>query len=297
MRTRRGGLLLACTGAATCGLLAFSGTGAVAGLVGPPSADVAVVKTDSADPIETGKTLTYKIDVSNIGPSDATNVVVTDKLDSSVDFVSVTASKGTCKVKGRTLTCKIDNLVADGTDPYSAASKATITLKVTTPKKPGTLSNTAEVTSDVADPNEANNTDTETTKVVAGGGGGSTPTCAGVDATIVGTSGDDVLIGTAKRDVILARGGADEIHGADGNDLICAARGADTVKAGDGRDVMRGAGGRDRLSGQGGDDQVRGQSRGDRLRGGAGDDLLSGGPGEDRCRGGSGTDTLQSCES
>jgi uncharacterized repeat protein (TIGR01451 family) len=295
--TRRGRLGAACTGAAVCGLLAFSGSGAEAGLPAPPSADLGVVKTDSADPIETGKTLTYKIDVSNIGPNDATNVVVTDKLDSKLDFVSVTTSKGTCKVKGRTVTCTIDNLVADGTDPYSADSKATITLKVKAPAKAGTISNTAEVASDVTDPNPANNTDTETTKVVAGGGGGgNVPSCAGVDATIVGTSGDDVLAGTNGRDVILARGGDDEIRSGDGNDLICAGRGADTVKAGDGRDVMRGAGGKDRMAGQAGNDKVRGQARGDRLRGGAGDDLLSGGPGEDRCRGGSGTDTLNSCE-
>jgi uncharacterized repeat protein (TIGR01451 family) len=295
--TRRARLGAACTGAAALGLLGFSGANAVAGLPAPPSADLSVVKTDSADPIQTGKTLTYEIDVSNVGPSDAGNVVVTDKLDSSVDFVSVTTTKGTCKVKGRNMTCTIDNLVADGTDPYSAASTATITLKVKAPKKAGTLSNTAEVTSDVVDPNPANNADTETTKVVAGGGGGKAPTCAGVTATIVGTSGDDVLKGTSKRDVILARGGDDEIYGGDGNDLICAGRGADLVKAGDGRDVMRGAGGKDRLAGQAGNDKVRGQARGDRLRGGAGDDLLSGGPGEDRCRGGSGTDTLQSCES
>jgi uncharacterized repeat protein (TIGR01451 family) len=295
---RRGRLGAACTGAAVCGLVAFSGTGASAGLPAPPSADLGVVKTDSADPIEAGKTLTYKINVSNIGPDAATNVVVTDKIDSSTDFVSVTTSKGTCKFKGRTLTCTIDNLAADGTDPYSAASKATITLRVTAPKKPGTLSNTADVTSDVTDPSAANNSDTETTKVVAGdNGGGSTPTCAGVDATIVGTSGDDVLAGTKGRDVVLARGGDDEILSAEGNDLICAGRGADVVKAGDGRDVMRGAGGKDRMAGQAGNDKVRGQARGDRLRGGAGDDLLAGGPGDDRCRGGSGTDTLQSCES
>lgn len=296
MWTRRARLGAACTGAAVCGLLGFSGAGAMAGAPAPPSADLSIVKTDSPDPVVVGKTLTYTLEVLNVGPNDATNVVVTDRLAKSLDFVSATATKGTCKRTGRTVTCTINNLVADGTDPYADDSRSTITIKVK-PTEAGKVTNTARVTSDVADPNEANNVDTVTTKVnTGGGGGGNVPTCAGVEATIVGTSEAEVLNGTDGRDVILARGGDDEIYGNDGNDLICAGRGADLVKAGAGRDIMRGAGGKDRMAGQGGNDKVRGQARGDRLRGGAGDDLLSGGPGKDRCRGGSGTDTLKSCE-
>ena len=268
----------------------------MAGAPAPPSANLSIDKTDSPDPVVVGKTITYKLDVLNIGPDNATNVVVTDRLAKSLDFVSVTTTKGTCKRTGRTVTCEINNLMADGTDPYANDSKATITIKAIATEA-GKVTNTARVTSDVADPNEADNADTVTTKVnTGGGGGGNVPTCAGVEATIVGTSDGEVLNGTNGRDVILARGGDDEIYANDGNDLICAGRGADLVKAGGGRDIMRGAGGKDRMAGQGGNDKVRGQARGDRLRGGAGDDVLAGGPGEDRCRGGSGTDTLKSCE-
>ena len=293
--TRRVRLGAACTGAAVAGLLGFSGAGAIAGSAAPHSADLSINKTDSPDPVVVGKTLTYTIEVVNAGPDNATDVVVTDRLARSLDFVSVTATKGTCKKTGRTVTCTINNLVADGTDPYVEESKSTITIEVK-PTEAGKVTNTARVTSEVADPIAANNADTVTTKVNKPAGGGNKPTCAGVEATIVGTSEGEVLNGTDGRDVILARGGDDEIYGNDGNDLICAGRGADVVKAGAGRDIMRGAGGKDRMAGQGGNDKVRGQARGDRLRGGAGDDLLAGGPGKDRCRGGSGADTLKSCE-
>ena len=45
------------------------------------SADVADVKVASVDPVVAGTTLKYTITVTNAGPSDATNVVVTDALD------------------------------------------------------------------------------------------------------------------------------------------------------------------------------------------------------------------------
>lgn len=40
-----------------------------------------------------------------------------------------------------------------------------------------------------------------------------TPTCFGVPATIVGTSGNDVIYGSNGSDVITALGGADAVHG------------------------------------------------------------------------------------
>lgn len=284
-------------GVVLCGMLAFAGGAIAAQPPAPGAADLSIVKSDSPDPVQAGQTLTYMITVSNVGPDAAQNVVVTEKLPAGTEYISATSTQGTCDVKGNALTCSLGNLAADPNSPYTAGS-VTITLKVKAPAKAGTISNTAEVTSDTGDPNPANNTVTATTKVVGGGGGGQggNPSCAGVKATIVGTSGADVLKGTSKRDVILARGGSDEISSAGGKDLICAGAGKDRVKAGGGRDVILGAGGRDRLAGQGGDDKVRGQGRGDRLRGGAGDDLLAGGPGHDRCNGGAGHDRLRSCE-
>ncbi len=44
------------------------------------SADLSIVKTDSADPISPGDTFDYVITVTNAGPSDAANLQVTDTI-------------------------------------------------------------------------------------------------------------------------------------------------------------------------------------------------------------------------
>jgi len=108
-----------------------------------------------------------------------------------------------------------------------------------------------------------------------------TPTCNGVPATIVGTSGADTITGTGGRDVIVALGGRDVIDTFGGNDLICAGSGDDVVRAGNGADIVFGGAGRDVLNGGGGKDTVRGEVGDDRLIGGAQDDVLDGGSGRD----------------
>jgi hypothetical protein len=97
-------------------------------------------------------------------------------------------------------------------------------------------------------------------------------TCAGLSATIVGTSGADRLPGTPGFEVIVGGRGNDRIGGGGGNDLICAGPGNDRVAGGGGEDRLLGGPGRDRL------------------RGGRGNDRLIGGPGADRFRGGPGID-------
>jgi Ca2+-binding RTX toxin-like protein len=104
--------------------------------------------------------------------------------------------------------------------------------------------------------------------------------CAGVEATIVGTAGNDILTGTTGRDVIVGLGGDDVINGLGGNDLICGGPGNDTIK---------GSGGRDRLYG---DDTLDGGGGDDTLWGGAGNDLLIPGLGADKVNGGPGVDTV-----
>ena len=91
------------------------------------------------------------------------------------------------------------------------------------------------------------------------------PTCAGLEATIVGTSKADTIVGTPGDDVIVGRGGNDVILGKGGNDVIC---------GNGGNDVIRGGGGNDRLFGNVGRDRINGDNGRDRVRGGAGRDLL-----------------------
>jgi uncharacterized repeat protein (TIGR01451 family) len=239
------------------------------------TADLAIAKSDSPDPVTQGQTLTYTIQVTNLGPGTAQGVTVTDTLDSHVDFVSAAATQGTCDRTGNKVTCSLGDLAAGASPP------ATVTLKVV-PRKTGMLENSATVGVGAGDtdPNTANDSDAETTTVVAaggGGGGGGGVTCAGQAATIVGTSGPETLTGTSGRDVIKARGGSDLIRALQDKDLVCAGGGNDTLKGGSGNDKLKGGSGRDLLKGGGGNDQ------------------LLGGPGRDRCHGGAGHDSERSC--
>ncbi|HEX2129693.1 MAG TPA: hypothetical protein VHF58_10805 [Solirubrobacterales bacterium] len=255
---------------------ALAAVGAVA-LLAPASAsaatDLAVTKTDSPDPVQAGQLLTYTITVTNAGPDQATDVVLTDELDSAVQFVS--ASPG-CDLQGKTVTCNLGNVDA------SPAPGETVTITVR-PKNAGQITNTATVTT-ADDTNGANNTATTTTTVTeagggggGGGGGGAGAACGGFAASIVGTRGNDVLVGTPRRDVIAARGGNDVVRGLDRRDIVC------------------GGGGRDTLKGNAGNDKLKGGRGRDTLRGGRGSDKLSGGGGNDRCFGGRGDDVEKSC--
>lgn len=109
------------------------------------------------------------------------------------------------------------------------------------------------------------------------------PTCRGVEATIVGTSGPDTLIGTDDDDVIVALGGHDRIQSRGGYDLVCAGEGDDVIDAGASHDSVYA---------EGGDDVAYGGPYPDGLRGGAGNDRLYGGAGYDTLRGDDGRDRL-----
>jgi lipoprotein-anchoring transpeptidase ErfK/SrfK len=116
--------------------------------------------------------------------------------------------------------------------------------------------------------------------------------CAGRQATIVGTPGDDILIGTTGPDVIVGRAGNDIIRAGDGDDVVCAGTGDDTVSGGGGADLLLGQSGADRLTGNAGPDRLYGAGGDDALDGGEGNDLLVGGDGDDSISGGAGDDLL-----
>lgn len=90
------------------------------------------------------------------------------------------------------------------------------------------------------------------------------PSCEGLQATLVGTAGNDTLNGTAGPDVIVGGAGNDTINGLGGDDRIC---------AGDGADVLVGGGGADRVYGEAGADQLIGYSGPDHIDGGADVDI------------------------
>jgi uncharacterized repeat protein (TIGR01451 family) len=262
---------------------------AAAGVAAPSSgsSDLKVTKTDGPDPVSVGSTLTYTIQVENLGPDAATGVVVTDPLPKEVDFVSATSTQGKCTAKGKKVTCELGTMSAPTID-YGGPPTVTITV---IPRKAGTISNTASVDGVEKDPIGKNNKATATTTVV-----GPAATCRGVPATMVGTGGNDALVGTTARDVIAAFGGDDSIASLSGRDLVCAGRGSDRVGAGSAADRVFGGGGGDRLLGRGGPDVLRGGAGGDVLKGNSGADRLRGGSGTDRCSGGAGADSIRGCE-
>jgi uncharacterized repeat protein (TIGR01451 family) len=250
----------------------------------PPSADLSVSKSDSPDPVTSGTQLTYTVEVRNQGPDPATDVAITDDFPGPVDFVSATPSAGTCDPRGGRVTCTLPSLAPD--------QVGTLVVVVTVNKKKGSITNSASVQSAVADPQPANNLDTEVTQVVEPTGG---PTCKGRQATIVGTEVDETINGTNKKDVIVALGGHDVVFGFDGKDVICGGTGNDTIRGQADADLLRGSSGNDVLRGATGSDDVGGGAGRDRLGGGLFSDILKGGPGRDSCNGGPGVDIERSC--
>jgi uncharacterized repeat protein (TIGR01451 family) len=122
------------------------------------SADMAIVKTATPNPVTEGTPLTYSLAVTNNGPASATNVTVTDTLPSSVTYLSSTSTLGTCSEAGGIVTCLVGTMANAGT--------ATISI-LTIPGQPGVISNTATVVADQTDSNLANNTSNQNEVVIA----------------------------------------------------------------------------------------------------------------------------------
>jgi uncharacterized repeat protein (TIGR01451 family) len=111
------------------------------------SSDLSLSKTvNNPNPIQ-GQNVTFTITLTNTGPSNATNVAVTDALPAGLTFVSATPSTGT---------------YTSGTGVWSVASLASgasVTLQIVARVvNTGTITNTAQVTaSDQPDPDSTPN--------------------------------------------------------------------------------------------------------------------------------------------
>ena len=82
----------------------------------PPLADLSLTKVDDIDPVVAGDPLSYTVTVSNAGPHEATNVVVSDTLPAGVTFVSTT---GCTNDPTGVPTCTLGNIAASGMASYT----------------------------------------------------------------------------------------------------------------------------------------------------------------------------------
>ena len=125
------------------------------------SADIGVTMTDSPDPVIAGTNLTYTITVTNAGPSNASNVSLSDAIPANTTFVSAAGGTTTPPVGGSgTVTIGVSTLAAGATAVF------TMVVNVNSATAAGAIiTNTATASSDTPDPVPANNSDTETTTV------------------------------------------------------------------------------------------------------------------------------------
>ena len=119
-------------------------------------ADILVEKSASPNPVEQGEELTYTILVTNNGPNDAENVVLTDNIPPSIINPEFS-------IDGGALTPWTGNI-----DLGILASGETRTVLITgivSEEATGTLTNTATVISTTLDPDPNNNVSTVNTEV------------------------------------------------------------------------------------------------------------------------------------
>ena len=117
---------------------------------GVGSADLAITKGANSSTVTAGDDLIYTVTVTNNGPDDAENVVVTDTLMPGGVTIASTTTSGCDEDPGGVPTCTL------GTIPASSMSSYTITATIDSTSSGGTISNSAAVESDTLDGNPGN---------------------------------------------------------------------------------------------------------------------------------------------
>ncbi|AUX21886.1 uncharacterized protein SOCEGT47_023820 [Sorangium cellulosum] len=127
---------------------------AVPVVAAPCGADLAIALTDAPDPVSPGAQLTYTIEVSNEGPEDASDVVVTTALPAGASLVSAAGADWTCSASAEEIVCRRAALAAGA----SASIAATVVAPaLEAPAVAGEIESTAKVTAAEHDPEPANN--------------------------------------------------------------------------------------------------------------------------------------------
>lgn len=129
-------------------------------------ADLEITKNRSNTVIVAGQPSTYTIDVANLGPSTSrADITVVDTLPASVSFVSasVTPDPWNCSHDGAASGGDVTCVLAEDVLAGAAAPQITITVDVASGAQPGVdIVNAATVSATTTDPNEDNDTDSDT---------------------------------------------------------------------------------------------------------------------------------------
>jgi uncharacterized repeat protein (TIGR01451 family)/fimbrial isopeptide formation D2 family protein len=143
-----------------------------------PSADIAVSKVlTTSGPHTVGDTVSFDIVVSNLGPSEATNVQVTDTPTNLVNLTITNAGGATCP--GDAFPCTMASLASGNNFTITVAGEI---------DEEGAFANEASASADEDDPDLTNNTDED--------GGSTTPSAdIAVSKSAVPASGETVTAG------------------------------------------------------------------------------------------------------
>jgi uncharacterized repeat protein (TIGR01451 family) len=142
-------------------------TASVLTLVGSAtSANLAVTKTASPNPVQVGNNITYTIVVKNNGPAAATAVTFTDTIPVRTTFVSLaqTGTTWVCPAPGTAVSCTIASFPSGGTTTF------TLVVTVVAGTTSGTvITNTASTATGTPDPNPSSNSSTVNVTVASAG--------------------------------------------------------------------------------------------------------------------------------
>ena len=155
--------------------------------------DLSLTKAITSGPIVAGSTVTYQLVATNNGPSDTTNLVLSDPLPAGTSLVTANASGGGA--------CQLTDPVVCSWPSVAAGDQRTVTLSVAVPASAAVgsvVTNTATITSDNL------NTTPETSTATASG-----PVTASADVSVVKTllSGNPVAGGTATWQMVVQNAG------------------------------------------------------------------------------------------
>ena len=112
-------------------------------------ADMSLWMSDTPDPVISGNYLTYTLNTTNPGPSLAVGVTISDNLPPPLTFIS-SGSSPACGVNSGIVTCSLGNL-------SPGENRQVVIRTLVSPSYSGTVTNAAQVTSSISDPNLTNN--------------------------------------------------------------------------------------------------------------------------------------------